>query len=186
MRNLLKQLEIISESIGKTVSYLLLIMTLITVIVVIARYLFNFGSIAMQDAIVYLHATVVILAMGYSLQTNAHVRVDIFYQKLNEKQKAIIEIFGTLFFLLPFCVFTFLVSLPYVQRSWAMGEKSAEAGGIPAVFLLKTLLIALVIVLVFQAVIELIRNGLVLFKRNYPKEENSVKNNSIKIQGEGL
>jgi TRAP-type mannitol/chloroaromatic compound transport system permease small subunit len=112
MKNLLKQLEKISESIGKTVSYLMLVMTLITVFVVIARYLFNFGSIAMQDSIIYLHATIVVLAMGYSLQTDAHVRVDVFYQKMKKKQKAAINIFGTLFFLLPFCVLTFWVCFP--------------------------------------------------------------------------
>lgn len=179
-------LEKISEHIGKSVSYLLLLMMLITVAVVIARYLFQTGSIAMQDAITYLHATVIMLAMGYGLQTNAHVRVDIFYQKMNEKQKAFVNLFGGFFFLLPFCVFTLLVSFPYVQRSWAMAEKSAEAGGIPAVFLLKSLLIALVGVLLLQFVIEIIKNTLVIFEEVTKEKKSPSLNKNIKAQGEGL
>jgi len=161
-------------------------MTFISVGVVIARYLFQTGSIAMQDSITYLHATVVILAIGYGLQTNAHVRVDIFYQLMNEKQKAAINLFGTLFFLLPFCIFTFWVSFPYVQRSWSMGEKSAEAGGLPGVFLLKTLLLALVFVLVLQVVIEIIKNILTILEPSPSSVHSSSVKKKIKIQGEGL
>lgn len=179
-------LEKTSEFIGKSVSYLLLLMMLIAVMVVIARYLFQTGSIAMQDSITYLHATVVILAMGYGLQTNAHVRVDVFYQNMNEKQKAGVNLFGGLFFLLPFCIFTFFVSLPYVQRSWSMAEKSAEAGGIPAVFLLKSLLLALVAVLLLQCVIELIKNSLVILEAIKKEKIFLATNKNKPNQGEEL
>lgn len=186
MKNYLNFLEKISENIGKSVSYLLLLMVFITVGVVVARYLFQTGSVVMQDSITYLHASVVILAMGYSLQTNSHVRVDIFYQKMNEKQKAIVNLLGSFFFLLPFSIFTLWVSFPYVRRSWAMGEKSAEAGGIPAVFLLKSLLLALVFVLVLQAIIEISKNTLVLLNKEKNTNTSPSSHKSKKIQGEGL
>lgn len=162
MQTLLERFEIISNYIGRTVSYLLLAMTLIAVGVVIIRYLFQSGSIALQESITYFHAAVFILAAGYTLQNNGHVRVDIIYHRLSQKKQALVNLFGTCFFLLPFCGFTLWAALPYVQLSWKIGEKSADAGGLAAVFLLKSLIIALVVVLVFQALIELLRNVLVL------------------------
>ena len=146
-------------------------MTVITVTVVVIRYVFGSGSIALQESITYLHAALFILAAGYTFQKNAHVRVDIFYQNLTERGQALVNIFGTILLLIPFCIFTFWVSLPYVQRSWEIGEKSADAGGIPAVFLIKSLIIALVMVLLFQAVIELIRNILIFKGELHPQKE---------------
>ncbi len=165
MKEILLKLENISTMIGKAVSYILFLLMLTTVTVVIIRYLFQSGSIALQELTVYLHASIFTLAAGYGLQRNAHVRVDIFYQKMNEIQQAYINIIGTLFLLIPFCVFCFWSAWPYVLRSWEIGEKSADAGGIPAVFLLKTLILLMVVVLLFQALIELIRNILLVFHK---------------------
>jgi len=166
MESLVKHLEKTSALIGRSVSYLLLLMALITVAIVVMRYLFNQGSIAMQESVTYLHVAVFVLGMGYTLQENAHVRVDIFYQKMSERTQALVNIFGSIFLLIPFCLFTLWVSFPYVQRSWSMAEKSADAGGIPAVFLLKSFLIVLVAVLLFQAVIEISKNVLFILNKN--------------------
>ncbi len=162
MQNLLKTLDGLSLRLGRTVSYLLLAMVLVTVSVVVIRYVFQSGSIVMQESITYLHASLLILAMAYCLQEGGHVRVDIFYQKMNKKKQALVNIVGSVFLLVPFCIFTLWISLPYVERSWTILEKSADAGGIPAVFLLKSLLIALPVLLFIQALIEILRNVLVL------------------------
>jgi TRAP-type mannitol/chloroaromatic compound transport system permease small subunit len=172
MKLLLIRLEKISAMVGRSVSYLMLLMTVVSVTIVIVRYLFQSGSIAMQDSITYLHATVFIFSMGYCLQQNAHVRVDIFYEKMSFKKKALVDLFGTLFLLLPFSFFTLWVSFPYVQRSWEMGEKSAEAGGLPAIFLLKSLLLVFVFVLIFQAIIEIIKNALILLGSDVSETKN--------------
>lgn len=165
MKNTLNILERISLGVGKSVSYILLLLMLTTVTVVVIRYLFQSGSIALQELTVYLHASIFTLAAGYGLQTNSHVRVDIFFQKMSEVQQAWVNIFGTLFLLFPFCVFSFWISWPYVIRSWEIGERSADAGGLPAVFLLKTLILLFVVVLLFQAVIELLRNILLVLHK---------------------
>ena len=80
MTTLFRKLDKVSEVLANTVSWLLLLMMLITVLVVVMRYVFNFGSIALQELVTYLHGTVFILAAAYTLQNNQHVRVDIFYQ----------------------------------------------------------------------------------------------------------
>ena len=166
MKKILNNLEKVSSVIGTTISYLLLLMTLVSVTVVIIRYLFDSGSIAMQDSITYLHASLFIFSMGYCLQKDGHVRVDIFYQKMTIKKKAIVDLLGTCFLLIPFSIFTLWASFPYVQRSWEMGEKSAEAGGLPAIFLLKTLLLIFVFVLTLQAIIEILKNTLILLDKD--------------------
>ncbi len=158
-------LQKISEQLGKSVSYLLLIMTLVSFTIVVIRYVFSTGSIALQESITYFHATVFILMAAFTLQKNGHVRVDIFYQNMNQKQKAWVDIFGSVFLLIPFCIFSFWISLPYVQRSWAIAEKSADAGGIPAVFLLKSLILVLAIILLVQAATEILKNILMLQNR---------------------
>ena len=181
MKQLLSHLEKTSSAIGKTISYLLLLMTLVSVTVVIIRYLFDSGSIAMQDSITYLHASIFVFSMGYCLQKGGHVRVDIFYQKMSSKQKAVVDLFGTCFLLIPFSIFTLWVSFPYVQRSWEMGEKSAEAGGLPAIFLLKTLLLVFVFVLVLQAIIEILRNTLILLDKD-DTSTGSKNSNAVRSQ----
>ena len=178
MKNILKKLETVSLLLGKSVSYILLMLMITTVSVVIIRYLFQSGSIALQELTVYLHASIFTLAAGYGLQTNAHVRVDIFYQKMNEIQQAYVNIIGTVVLLLPFSIFCFWSAWPYVLRSWEIGEKSADAGGIPAVFLLKTLILLMVVTLLFQAGVELLRNIMLVLHK---AEHLNAKSNQGKV-----
>jgi len=165
MNTLLGKLEKVSLFLGNSLSYLLLVLTLVSVVVVVIRYLFDSGSIMLQESITYFHASIVMLSMAYALQKNSHVRVDIFFHRLSDKAKAWVNFFGTLFLLIPVCVLLLWFSFPYVQRSWIILESSADAGGIPAVFLLKTLLILLPITLLFQSLIELLRNISVLGRK---------------------
>lgn len=178
MKETLLKLEQASLRIGKAISYILFLLMITTVSVVVIRYLFQSGSIALQELMVYLHASIFTLAAGYGLQSNAHVRVDIFYQKMNETQQAWVNIAGTLFLLIPFSVFCFWTAWPYVLRSWEIGERSADAGGIPAVFLLKTLMLLMVVSLLFQALIELIRNTLLVLHK---AEHLNAQNNQGKV-----
>ncbi|MBC09311.1 MAG: hypothetical protein CMQ39_03980, partial [Gammaproteobacteria bacterium] len=83
-----------------------------------------------------------------------HVRVDVLHEKFSEKTKAIIEIAGTLFFLMPFCFFIFFVSLEYVGFAWSIKESSPDPGGLPGVFLLKTLIPLMAILVAFQGISE--------------------------------
>ena len=128
----------LNETIGRVLGWLTLLMVLVTFAVVILRYGFDWGSIAMQESVNYLHALVFMAGAAYTLKRNEHVRVDIVYTRLSDRGKAWVDLLGTLILLLPFCIFLIWISLPYVRNSWQLLEGSREAGGLPLVYLLKS------------------------------------------------
>ena len=93
--------------IGKLFSWLLLFMVLLTCLIVVLRYLFNVGFIWMQELVRFFYAAVFLMCAAYTLAEDAHVRVDIFYSKLSLKKKCIVNILGSLIFLMPVCYITF-------------------------------------------------------------------------------
>ena len=143
---------------GRTVSWLSLFLVLITFIVVVLRYVFDSGSIALQETTTYLHATVFLVGMAYTMQQNAHVRVDIFYTRFSKQTKAWVDLFGALFLLLPFMLFISWISWRYIADSWSVLEGSREAGGLPGVFLLKSLILLMTFLLSLQAFTQIARN----------------------------
>jgi len=153
----INRLETINHKTGSAVAWLTLFMVLVTFLVVVLRYVFDFGSIALQESIIYMHACVFLLGAAYTLQKNAHVRVDIFYQKLSAANQAWVELFGTLFFLTPTMLFIFIISWEYVSESWAVSEGSREAGGLPGVFLLKTVILLMATLMLLQGLANVLR-----------------------------
>lgn len=143
---------------GKTVAWLTLLMVLLTFLIVVLRYGFNLGWIWLQESVTYLHAVVFIMAAAWALQTDDHVRVDIYYRDRSPRQKAVVNLIGTLIFLLPFCVFVLFISWNYVAVSWAGQEGSREAGGLALVYLQKTLILLLPAMLSLQAVVTLVHS----------------------------
>lgn len=144
-------IDTINERIGQFTAWLVLVMVGITFSVVVMRYGFNFGRIALQESITYLHAFVFMIAGAYTLKHNEHVRVDIFYQDMSLHNKAKIDFFGSVFLLLPFASFIAWISFDYVMDSWELLEKSREAGGLPLVYILKTIIPVMAILLFLQA-----------------------------------
>ena len=136
----IRQIERLTHTLGKSTAWLLLLMALIETVIVVLRYGFNEGSIALQESVTYLHATIFLLGAAYTLSEDGHVRVDIIYRNASARFQAWINLLGSVFFLLPFAIFLFWISLPYVTQSWTIMEASADAGGIPGVFILKTLI----------------------------------------------
>lgn len=128
-----------NDLIGRTVSWLVCAMVGITFLIVVMRYGFNAGSIAIQESVVYLHSIVFMLAIAYTYKHNGHVRVDIFYSSFNERKKAWVDLLGTLFLLIPFCIYLVSASWEYASNAWRLLEGSREAGGLPLVFILKSL-----------------------------------------------
>jgi len=143
---------------GRTVSWLSLLLVLVTFIVVVLRYVFDSGSIALQEITTYLHATVFLVGMAYTLQQDAHVRVDIFYTRFSKQTKAWVDLFGAVFLLLPFMLFVSWISWLYIADSWSVLEGSREAGGLPGVFLLKSLILVMTFLLSLQAFTQIARN----------------------------
>ncbi len=137
-------------------------MMLVTCAVVILRYGLDIGSIAAQEVITYFHAALFMTGASYTLLHDGHVRVDIFYSKLNPTGKAWVNAVGSILFLLPFCIFIAGISYQFVLGSWAVREISSEPGGIPAVFVLKSLIFVMAASLILQAFAEVLRNTLIL------------------------
>ncbi|MBA6417531.1 TRAP transporter small permease subunit [Colwellia sp. 6M3] len=155
-------IDTITELLGKAVAWLTLLMVLLTFSIVVLRYGFNLGWIGMQESVFYFHGIVFMLGAAYTLKHDGHVRVDIFYQKYSPKQKALLNLFGSVILLLPVCIFIFFISLDYVLSSWNIMESSPEAGGLPLVYLNKSLILLLAITLSLQGLAEIVRNILML------------------------
>jgi TRAP-type mannitol/chloroaromatic compound transport system permease small subunit len=135
---LARGIDAINETIGRTISWLALGMVLVQVIIVVMRYVFGLSVLTMQESIWYMHAIVFLVAAGYTLLHNGHVRVDILYSNVGPIAKARIDLFGVILILLPVCVMIWWVSWPYVMAAWAVREGSVEISGIQGVYLLKT------------------------------------------------
>lgn len=165
MQGLINKLEQTSELSGRLISWLTLFIVLVTFTVVVLRYVFDFGSIALQESITYLHAFVFMLGAAYTLKHEGHVRVDVFYRKMSTVKKAWVDLLGTLFLLYPVCLFIFIVSWDYVATSWSMFEQSREAGGLAYVYILKTALLLMPLLLILQGT-ALALKSLIIIKNN--------------------
>lgn len=152
IKKLASTIETLVDFSGRAVSWLALLMVIITFIVVVLRYLFDYGSIALQESVTYMHATLFLVGAAWTLQQNAHVRVDILYNRCSEKTRALIDLLGSLFLLMPLMLFIAWISWQYVVDSWGVYEGSREAGGLPGVFLLKSLILLMAALLVLQAI----------------------------------
>jgi len=154
------RLERISEWTGRILAWLMLPMVLGTFIIVLLRYAFDLGWIWMQEGVVWMHAAVFMLAAAYTLRCDEHVRVDIFYRTMSPRGKALVDIAGTLFLLLPMMIFLIVTSYDYVAVSWDIGEGSREAGGLPYPFvpLLKSLIPVTAGLVIIQGVANLLAN----------------------------
>jgi len=158
MLSLVNNIERFIDWSGRAVSWLTLLMVIVTFIVVVLRYVFDIGWIALQESVTYMHAMVFLVGASWTMQQDAHVRVDIFYSRFSTRTKAWVDLFGSLLLLLPVMIFIAWISWEYVIDSWDVLEGSREAGGLPAVFLLKSLIVVLAIMLMLQALVQIMRS----------------------------
>lgn len=130
----------LNDAMGRGVAWLTLAMVLITFTVMILRYVFSIGWVWLQESYVWMHGIVFMVGAGYTLLHNGHVRVDIFYRSAGPRYKALVDILGAFFLLLPMVTLVFMMAFGYVATSWSMLEESREAGGMPGLFLLKSVI----------------------------------------------
>ena len=151
------RIDAINDLIGRGVSWLTLFMALVMFVIVVLRYVFNMGWIWMQESVVFMHGFVFMLAGGYTLLAEEHVRIDIFYRPMSERKKAIVNLIGIVFLLFPTCFVIFYYGYSYVGDSWSVLEGSREAGGLPGVFILKTSILVFPVLVGLQGVAKFIR-----------------------------
>ena len=153
----------ITETIGRLTSWLTVAMVATVLVVVVTRYFLQIGSIALQESVTYLHCMVFMLGLAYTLKHDGHVRVDIIYRGYSVKTKALVNLVGGVLFLLPLCCVLFFVSWDYVLASWAIKETSSENNGLPFLYVLKSLMLTMPVLLFSQGLAETVKNGLILF-----------------------
>jgi TRAP-type mannitol/chloroaromatic compound transport system permease small subunit len=157
-----------TERSGRALAWCALAMAVLVFTVVVLRYGFARGSIAMQEAVTYLHGSLFMLGTAFALKRGAHVRVDIFYRDFSPRNRAWIDALGGIVFLLPLCAVIFFGSLAYVADAWAIRESSPEPGGIPYMYLLKTLLPLMAANLALAGIAEILRSARQLVLRKSP------------------
>ncbi|WP_339632109.1 TRAP transporter small permease subunit [uncultured Sneathiella sp.] len=157
-------LDRFSATIGKYISWLALAMVLIQFLLVLARYVFGIGLIALQESVIYSFALLFMVGAADTLRRDGHVRIDILYEKLGEKGRAAINFLGSLFLLIPVCLVILILSWPYVSGSWQIMEGSREGTGLPFLFLLKSLLLVFPITMILQGIATILRSMSVLLR----------------------
>lgn len=130
----------LNDRIGRAIAWLVLAMVLVLCAQVVARNAFDWASQGLAESATRLHALVFMLGLGYTLMRDEHVRVDLLSRHWSARGRARLELGGTLLLLVPFCLLLLLGSLDYVAQSWRVAESSRETGGLPGVFLMKTVI----------------------------------------------
>jgi TRAP-type mannitol/chloroaromatic compound transport system permease small subunit len=156
------RIDRLSAAVGRAAMWCLLFMLLAEFALVLMRYVLGVGSIWLQESILYAHAALFMLAAAWTLSVDGHVRVDIFYADASPRAKATVDLLGALLLLLPFTLVLLVLSSPYVARAWAILEGSRETSGLPAVFLLKSLIPLFAALLALQGIAQAIRATLAL------------------------
>lgn len=145
------------QQVGNSARWLCVGLVILQFAVVLARYIFDAGSVMAQEAILYLFGTMFMLSMADALASGRHVRVDMIYHGLGNRWKRRIDAVGIVLFLLPLCSFMAFKSWGYVASSWAAHEGSREAAGLPGVFLFKTVMLVSLALLILQGLAILMR-----------------------------
>lgn len=154
--------------IGRAAAWAVLAMMVVQFAIVVLRSAFGFGSLWLQESLHYLLAILVLLTAGWTLRSDGHVRVDIFYADATARTKAKVDLAGALLLLIPFMAAVIWFSWPYVRRAWTIMEGSREAGGIPLVFLLKSSILLFAALMLLQGLAQAVRAALTLLSANRP------------------
>ena len=165
----------LNEKVGHGVAWLALVLVLVQFTVVIMRYVFSFGFIAVQETIWYMHGLIFMLGAGYTLLLDGHVRVDVIYREASPRFKAWVDLIGTFGLLLPLCILTIWFSRGYVINAWRVLEGSHEESGLPLIYLYKTVIWAFAVFLVLQGLAMAAKAWIFLSGEgdSYPPKSNS-------------
>ncbi len=155
---LIHSIDAFTDRVGRTIAWLALAMVLVMALIVLLRYVFQIGSIALQESVMYLNALIFAFGAAYTLKEQGHVRVDVFYNRLSERGQALVDLLGGVCFLFLTAGFILWASWDYVAVSWRVREASAESSGLPFVYLLKTTILVLSVLLMVQGIAELLKS----------------------------
>ncbi len=166
-----EKIETISELAGKICAVLVVLLAINIFYDVVARYLFSNSSIFMQELEWHIFSIIFLLSTGYALKHDAHVRVDLIYERLSLKKKAVINILGVLIFVMPLSFLILYTSFDFVSYAYEINEKSPDPGGMPYRFIIKALIPFAFLLTILQGIATIIRQVEILQDKNIKKEE---------------
>ena len=155
MEKCLKFIDNITKYVSYLTAFILASLVLLVVFDATSRYLFSAGSTALQELEWHFFDVVILLSIAYTLRNNAHVRVDIFYEKFSPKVKALVNIISFVFFVLPLSFLIIYIGIGFVELSFVQHEASSDPGGLKYRWIVKSLMPLAFILLAMQAFKEL-------------------------------
>ena len=155
-----KTIDLFSEWTGKCVSWLVLALVLLVGYDVTMRYLFQSGSVALQELEWHLFSIIFLLGAAYTFKHDEHVRLDLFYQSrfMDDYKRAWVNLLGGIFFLVPFCVLIVVCAWPFLLQSYQYAEGSPDPGGLPYRWILKSAIPLGFILLTLQGLADILKN----------------------------
>lgn len=180
---LVRAISGLNALVGKIFSWLSLAIVLVCFTVVVQRYVFSISFVWMQDLYIWLNGAMFTAVAGFALLRNDHVRVDIFYRPASVRWRAIVDLIGVVLFLLPFSWVVMAYGWTFVSRSWRLHEASANVGGMPGLFVLKSFILVFAVLIALQGIAMALRSLLVLTdnegllpeKLRYRQQQSSVE-----------
>jgi TRAP-type mannitol/chloroaromatic compound transport system permease small subunit len=165
LKKYIKIVDSLNERIGSGIAWLTLVLVLVVCFDVITRYVFKASSVGVQELEWHIFAVIFLMGAAYTLKHEKHVRVDIIFSRLSDRRKAVINILGTILFLIPFSLLIIFSSLEFVWNSFLIGESSPDPGGLPARFILKAVLPLSFLFILLQGTSLLFKSILILKKK---------------------
>jgi TRAP-type mannitol/chloroaromatic compound transport system permease small subunit len=161
LRRLAGLVDDLNDRIGAAIRWLVLVMVLVAAANAVVRYFSRDLGLTLNltpatEAQWYLFSVIFLLGSAYALRHDAHVRVDVLYERLRPRSRAWIDLVGTVLFLVPFCVLMLRVSFPAVRASWQIRETSPDPGGLPR-YPIKALILVSFALLLLQALSQIVK-----------------------------
>ncbi|MEE8233282.1 MAG: TRAP transporter small permease subunit [Gammaproteobacteria bacterium] len=162
------KLEQFSERTGKLVSWLVLVMVLLVSYDVAMRYFFQSGSVALQEMEWHLFSLIFLIGAAYTLNHDDHVRLDLFYKSkfMDDQRRAWVDLFGSIFLLMPFCILIISTAWPFVVQSYIHLEGSPDPGGLPYRWILKASIPLGFTFLLLQGVSDIVKNLNIILEKD--------------------
>ncbi|MEY3050311.1 MAG: hypothetical protein RLY31_96 [Bacteroidota bacterium] len=167
--------NVLNEWIGRAVSWLTLVLIGLICLDVVGRKFFSFTRAWVNDLEWHLFALIFLLGSGYALRHGRHVRVDLFYDRFSNRDRALVDAWGSLLFLVPWCLVVMYFGTRYAWESFLFREGSPEPGGLPARYVIKATVVLGALLLLLQGLAILVEKGMQLKgERAHGQEAESV------------
>jgi TRAP-type mannitol/chloroaromatic compound transport system permease small subunit len=162
---IVKAIDNLVDKIGELTQWLASVLMLLVCVDVILRYTMGFSSAFLSELEWHIFSFFFLVGAAYTLKDDKHVRVDVFYARFSEKRKALVNLLGTLFFLIPFCIVIIKGGIPYTEFAFRLSENSPDPGGLPARFVVKSFIVIGFGLLFLQAISLVLKSFFVLIKK---------------------